>query len=191
LDVPYGRCSRIQPPTLAVMHGYLAILIVITLGCAAVFLYLNRKRRIFWLIFVALVLISIVVDVSTFKRYPASPKTKTRAIINSVRFGIIQVEGRTGRSIEQSVPHTTNLNESITFLLLRNGLIDRHLVSSNSLICINDAWGAPLQMIFKSDLNLKTNDFPRFRNNTNPVFIWSMGPNGINEYGKGDDVVME
>jgi len=171
------------------MHSYLSILIIITFLSTAVFLYLNRKRRIVCLIFVALVLISVVVDVSTLRRYPASPKSRTLAIINSVRFGITQMEVRQGIPIVELVRHSTNLNETITLLLLRNEIIERKLVSSNSFICVTDAWGTPLQVMFRNDLKNKANDFVLFRNNTNSVIIWSSGPNKTNEYGRGDDVL--
>jgi len=62
-------------------------------------------------------------------------------------------------------------------------------VGSDPLVL--DAWGHPVNIVARTNLpegDLLANSL---RAKTNSIIIWSSGPNGVNEYGHGDDIVAE
>lgn len=54
---------------------------------------------------------------------------------------------------------------------------------------LKDAWGNPLNLMWRSNA-LKSNVSDGLTKKNLPVLIWSSGPNGSNEYGRGDDVYL-
>jgi hypothetical protein len=61
-------------------------------------------------------------------------------------------------------------------------------LSRNEKTEILDAWGRPLQMTLRTNLTGASNPSQSLLAKTNAILIWSLGPNGINEYGAGDDI---
>jgi hypothetical protein len=52
-----------------------------------------------------------------------------------------------------------------------------------------DAWDHPLNFAYRTNLP-EWGLVGSFRTKTNAIIIWSSGPNGRNEYGQGDDVIL-
>lgn len=63
-------------------------------------------------------------------------------------------------------------------------------VSEGANPVVLDAWETPLQFMARSNLMTLRNVSRAFLANTKEVIIWSNGPNGINEFGNGDDVLL-
>ena len=64
-------------------------------------------------------------------------------------------------------------------------------VSSNPIPLVVDSWGFELQIVRRSSYTELGNVSDRLLGKTNAALIWSVGPNGINEHGAGDDVFLE
>lgn len=53
-----------------------------------------------------------------------------------------------------------------------------------------DGWGQPLHMMARTNLVKISHASEALLLKTNRVVIWSAGPNGINEFGNGDDIFL-
>jgi hypothetical protein len=51
-----------------------------------------------------------------------------------------------------------------------------------------DGWGRPFRVTLRKDFERLPNASPTVLRKTNEILIWSLGPNGIDESGNGDDI---
>jgi hypothetical protein len=61
-------------------------------------------------------------------------------------------------------------------------------ISDGNQPVVLDAWKRPLQIMTKSNLLTLPNVSSTLLSKTNQMLIWSIGANGSNEFGNGDDV---
>ena len=88
---------------------------------------------------------------------------------------------------------TSDLNQDLASLINAEHLrLDpnettwsRYITASSKIV---DSWGRPLQIRWREDL-IGTNYISLKLSIDSPIIIWSLGPNGENNYGLGDDVV--
>ena len=85
---------------------------------------------------------------------------------------------------------STNLPSAFGASLMRSkGVKDGYLrINEEGLLL--DGWRQPLQMMLRSNLVLLPEVAPALLAKPSDVVIWSSGPNGVNEFGKGDDVFL-
>jgi hypothetical protein len=63
-------------------------------------------------------------------------------------------------------------------------------LASNGDRSVLDSWGRPLHFEYRSSHILTTNAPSPLLTKSNKVLVWSSGPNGSNEFGRGDDIVV-
>jgi hypothetical protein len=76
-------------------------------------------------------------------------------------------------------------NELLKSQFITNGYIN---ISNIGGPVVMDAWNNPLIMCYKTNINNEYKLSDDIKKKTNIILIWSVGPNGSNEYGRGDDV---
>ena len=102
-------------------------------------------------------------------------------------------EGRFAHSIgAHSQDSTYSLNTNIASALVAEGLGDITNVRTNKfgepLVC--DAWGQPLRMEIRDRVGYTGRERSGMSlDEERRLLIWSVGKNGLDEYGMGDDVV--
>ena len=88
-----------------------------------------------------------------------------------------------------------NLDAQLASLLssnrsLLNPTAQQFLKCSKGSSQLVDLWGRPLQVAWREDLANSNYEFLKASTDTDsPVIIWSLGPDGKNDFGRGDDVL--
>jgi len=113
-----------------------------------------------------------------------------------VRADILQLEYGQKALIQQIVQaprfgNTNHLNSALAAILSKHDPQTPALTKDHAgSFYLKDRWGNPLEVhtrIEAMTLNLPA----RLLGRTDSLIIWSKGPNGKNEYGRGDDVFFE
>jgi hypothetical protein len=120
-----------------------------------------------------------VVDFGT--QLDSAPYTTT--CLYAFRHAIGEMVGPGDNTIEQMLSEnsTNELQRSLASLFTSRG----YQTVANHLN-LPDGWGRPYQIEWRT--NLFGVDTPMIHATDNELLIWSAGPNGINEYGGGDDL---
>jgi hypothetical protein len=90
--------------------------------------------------------------------------------------------GQDMRSLLEQVPGN-NLNQKVA------ALMRQHPPLAWAQNNITDQWGHPFVIIWREEAQLEQLA-PQLRERKDSLLIWSIGPNGINENGYGDDLVL-
>lgn len=111
------------------------------------------------------------------------PETYTSISLYWFRSALGQMVGTGEFTIEEmlSSDSTNDLHTSLATLFTRRGY---HTASDK--LNKHDGWGCPYHLVWRT--NLFWVDTPMIHATDNELLIWSSGPNGINEYGGGDDL---
>jgi len=138
----------------------------------------------------------IVLLVAMLIRTRISPKPghskigDTQVIIRNCYYNIASIEETSGESVRDMVRRATsatNLNTQLATLFKAMGSDAARLVDAQT-DQILDAWNQPLFVRWRADLD-KAAGSPELMIGTNDLLLWSVGPNGRNDFGYGDDVV--
>ncbi|MFA7231938.1 MAG: hypothetical protein WC071_11765 [Victivallaceae bacterium] len=140
--------------------------------------------------FLFLMIIYVIIELqfgfSKFYIIRESPSSRTNYILNVV-----------ARTIEESVaaPPEHSSREELRKWIRNNGLNnflpnpewrpEKYFASKNNTC---DFFGNPLHIDYTGNFpqNISAHKFKKLKYN---LVVWSSGPNGINEWGEGDDVV--
>jgi hypothetical protein len=146
-----------------------------------------RGKRLF--IAIGLLVAVFAVVLQCLIAWPVRSKgAETANLISQIELGVRTIERDRSRSIETlcaTTPSTnTNLNARLARVLTEVGGIS-FKTDSRGLLC--DAWGRPLNVVYRNEIST-TNLGGSLVATTNSLFIWSCGPNGLNENGAGDDI---
>lgn len=83
----------------------------------------------------------------------------------------------------------TNLQDKWELLLVDDaGRLEMESKDIREVLC-RDAWGNRFNLDFKTNL-VASGASAALLNSTFDLAVWSSGPNGSNEFGNGDDVVL-
>jgi hypothetical protein len=101
--------------------------------------------------------------------------------------------GHLGRRLEEILPKHSpegiSLNASLVSLLTNHSILSlgTRLTSAKEPTQFVDYWGQPLQIAWRDQMT-NQNASPRLMLGSEPLIVWSVGPNGKNDYGNQDDV---
>ena len=135
------------------------------------------------LVVLGMVVFSIVSEPYLARRM--GPAARTRHAIEQAER--IQKKVLTG---SQNGMLSTNLPTAFGASLMRSKGVKEGFLRINEEGLLLDGWRQPLQIVLRSDLGLLPDVSPALLAKPNDVVIWSSGPNGVNEFGKGDDVFL-
>jgi len=153
-----------------------------------------RKPRIWILIFGVLVFSTGIFFLIPLNRPLNSPIEHTRTELRAIYMYLAQETATAGMSdtefLDKHVPsYSSNYSAKLAVFLHGNGFQGRFMQTPNGPLYLVDAWGNPF-LVLSHEEGLKSGVSPSLLND-NSLVIWSCGPNGVNEYGHGDDISRE
>lgn len=119
------------------------------------------------------------------------PEVTTQAIIRQTYHGLsilMQDEGLSFEAATNLETQSASVNATITAQLRSIDLLPKPFGAKAARATLNDAWDQPLNLLLVKHLISTASNSPLL-SITNPLAIWSNGPNKSNEWGNGDDVV--
>jgi hypothetical protein len=156
------------------------------------FKYKVKHKLFIGLLTVLLAFSALIVGSRAMKKPSLTPLPRTANLLCSVLDdydGLSELEKRQFMSALKKTPDSLSINRTLVKVLRArtNNLwpMDISYLSNSVLV---DAWGSPLHF---SMTNSATNGglAPLLKFNDRPFVSWSSGPNRINEFGSGDDIL--
>ena len=144
---------------------------------------------------VIILLITLLSFVATFLT-DRVPERKDSFTLHEIAYcfrGIAHLEAEKHKSIQDLLHHlqaSLSINQFLAERLVFDTNVGSHLLfSTNKPPTILDAWGSALNFATRTDIDSRMSR--KLLETTNSLFIWSSGPNKSNEFGNGDDVILE
>ena len=144
-----------------------------------------------------LVLIALAIGYAWYKQavaipYTYSPYATTGVIVESIYLALPVVKSHTNVTDLIGKNHSyLDINRQLTSCM-RKWHLDVYVkeAKTNDFLTL-DAWGNPIIVLQREDLPAKASSRLRSLAETNDFIIWSAGPNGTNEWGYGDDYIVD
>jgi hypothetical protein len=117
---------------------------------------------------------------------------ETVLIIRNCFYGIIAIEDESGEPIGQLMTgqsSSTNLNSELAKIFMRTEPDWAKRLMDSQRNHVVDAWKNPLIIMWRTNL-AEVVSSAALRSRTDELVIWSVGQNGRNEFGNGDDVIL-
>ena len=143
------------------------------------------------LIVIGLIILGILVVTMFCSPTTKVPGVSSAATIKMVHLGIRLLSENDTNAIERliassdnSLPH--HMNEALAKILLANGIWPSNSwgITKRHPHRFVDAWGRPLELMSRD--RVATDSILALE--TNRIVVWSIGQNGTNEFGAGDDI---
>jgi len=128
------------------------------------------------------ILILLTLFPSCFLKEKINQKAATRHAIEEcekIDYETVAGSGDLAHSVGEAIISSKVYQQGYIKIAISNGPI------------VLDAWSNQLQVITAEHLKRMTGVSPALLGKTNKIIIWSIGPNGSNEWGNGDDVFIK
>ena|ERR1700744_1535893 len=138
---------------------------------------MNKKIRIIAYIFLAVVMFWFVTYF--LPKEEINPKASTRHAIEAcenIELGIVPGNNHLSHAFGEALKDSKDYQSNYIKIAANNGPL------------VLDGWGNPLQIMTKDHLKNIPNVSKTLMGKTNNILVWSSGPNGLNEWGNGDDI---
>jgi len=139
---------------------------------------MSKRVVIFVLLGVAVILFLLIPRNDIARRQAVAMRGQTRFRIGALQMWLFRAAGVYPEVFSRVMP----TNVALEATSLPKDVIATFLEGDKSE-CLTDAWGRPFHLIMTLKPGAEqTNGYPC------ELFIWSDGPNAVNENGKGDDI---